>query len=497
MTFRTAVSIGCVLTTVLIAIAVAATTPAFSNDSQYYLQSGFLWADGRVSYAASLVGSRIYAVIYDNAFQTAFGPSIDAVSFALGVAYLLFCASVWLFMRGALPSSPTRDLLSLALCIAGYFWLEWTRPLAEPFLAVIVILALAAQQASGRSSSGWSFTIWACVAAGICGFGIGFRTEIALLFILILVAMAWKCSTIHGVYRGAATAVAMIGIYLVISTGPQLAFRAFTGQPMPPQLTGYLLFYKTVEDFGNPGNGPASAKLQQLGSRIVEDIPELQSINPMRVGLSGAFTNGGPAAANRLFIDAGIETLRSSPVEVAKGTLTAFVNYMLIYGGDAYVVRSDDLQAIADANDTLQRIDQVRVKQSVLRFGGDHFWPVATITEHRHALGRMLDNIPTVSVVFSLPAWIVVALALWAYTCECRRNGPINIVLVAAAFYVGSCLVAAFSQGFGQRYWLPSSFCLTLVSVSAIVATTSFVSLAQCYVNRTMNGRSAGQVHDT
>ena len=458
--------------TLFLCVYVVATPPFFSNDSQYYIQSGLLWADGKVSYAASLVGSRVFAIFFYHAFVRLFGPSIDSISIALGFSFLCFSCACWALVRAEGMRSWLQYLAATTLTLIGFGWMEWYKPLTDQFQVTVSLLALAAYRASLPCRSDRKRLSWLCAAAAICGMGTGFRSELLLLFACMCLGNGLRGIVALRVGATAAGALASILVYVASSTTPLLGFRAFTGTELPAQLTGYLLFYRPVELYGDRANGPASAELFQLGEGLKARSPEVGDLNPIRLGGDAAYVTLGARHASDLYFAAGLEALGAHPREAFLSTAAAASYYLFDMPGKFILTPIDVASTRAETKITLEGIDSLRSQVSKIRFGGDYTWPVATIADKRLVSGGLLDRVPIYHLQSILPAWLLTSLGVLAVLAGWRTGGWGNPALVAFVYYVGNCILAATSQGFVERYWLSASLPLLAVSVCTLIAVT-------------------------
>ncbi|MCD1264081.1 hypothetical protein B5M44_04075 [Shinella sumterensis] len=474
---RTLAKASLVLPSIVMAVVIAGEVPIIGKDAQYYLQSGSLWAEGKVSYAGSHIGTRIFPVLYYYFFEWALGPSIDSVSIALGVLFLAFCgAAAWLCYDG-LRSEKLRAVAFLTIIAIGFVWIDWRRPQTEPFIVILVLLGLVLVQKAFRAPNPSGQCSLLCLAALMCGIGLGFRTE--TLILLISIILVWvaagvaRQTKVNAILASAAMVFSFIGGSYV----PGLAFRALSGQPMPQQLTGYFVFFHPVEAFGNASFGPASAELAKLGAELLSHAPRRIDIEPIRLGLSGAYNSRGPKYASDLYLRAGLETITATPRAVIADTASTALAYLATRPG-TYRVDKDDV-AMADTRERLAEIDGERLEQAKWRFLGDFSWPTATIVDNRTSARPVLEGIETPYLTFSIPAWAVAALTAVALIVSLKSAQAPWVIAVAALFYIGSVMAAAFTQGFVDRYWLAASLPLMAAIVLGILKTNDRLPVTQ------------------
>lgn len=464
---KLAVRILLAVVSVALAIVVTSEVPIIGKDAQYYVQAGSLWADGKVSYAGSLIGMRIFPILYFYFFQFVFGASIDSVSISLGVLFLAFSATTVWFCYDNVRSEPLRASAFLIIVIVGFVWIDWRRPQTEPFM---VILAIGGLTLAGKAIRSRALSVQAGVLGSIallCGAGLGIRTECLILFLAVVLVWLTVGALRHEKTMALAVTGLMIVLFAIGSQAPKLAFKAFTGQDMPAQLTGYFVFFHPVEAFGNASYGPASTELEKLGKILLSQAPKTFDMEPIRLGLSGAYNLYGPKYASDLYMRAGFETVAAIPTQIAADIASSALTYLATkpfsYRMDW---RRDDVAMIA-TGERLASIDKERLELSQWRLLGDFRWPTATIVDNRTSLSTVINAIDVPHVLWSLPAWVVAALTIAALFISARTGSGPWLVGIAALLYVGSCLAAAITQGFIDRYWLAASLPLMATIVVA------------------------------
>lgn len=439
------------------ATVIAGEVPIIGKDAQYYLQAGGLWAEGKVSYAGSHIGTRIFPVLYYYFFEWALGPSIDSVSVSLGVLFLIFCgAAAWLCYDG-LKYETLRASAFLLIVGIAFVWIDWRRPQTEPFIVILALVCLVLTQKSFRTDNFFRQWLLLCIAAAICGVGLGFRTESLILLISIMIVWLLASVARRTKINALGVSAAMVVAFTAGSFAPSLAFRALSGQPMPQQLSGYFVFFHPVEAFGNASFGPASAVLADFGRDLLAEAPRPIDIEPIRLGLSGAYNSKGAKYASDLYMAAGFETVAAIPATVIADVASSTLVYLATRPGAYKIDRRNDDVAMSATRERLAEIDSERLEQSTWRFPGDYSRPTATIVDNRTAASPILKAIETPHLLLSLPAWAVALLTGVVLIASLRSGGSPWIVAVAALFYIGSVLAAAVTQGFVDRYWLAAS----------------------------------------
>lgn len=461
-----------VISLLCLTLLVASEPPIMGKDAQYYWQSGSLWAHGKVSYAGSHIGSRVFAVLYYYCFQWTFGQSIDTVSLAMATLFLVFGISIIWLCYETLKTEFIRVSMALVLMLTGLLWIDWRRPQTEPFIVILAIVVLALTQRATRASTQVQQIALLAVISLLCGMGLGFRTEALILFAAVLVVWLFAELLKGKVSRGLLSTVVMVSLFMLGSQMPGHVFRVYTGLKLPPQLTGYFVFFKTVESFGDPNNGPASSELNRLGKELMQAAPQGFEIAPIRLGLSGAFSIYGPRYASDLYTRAGIETVKANASAVAADAVSSFTKYM--WGRQlAYKVdRSSNTATLEGTRKRLAEIDQERAEQSKWRFNGDYHWPTSTITNNRLPVHQVLGAIQFPHIQWSLPAWVVTLLALSSIAISARTAVEARFLAIAMLSCLGSLTAAALTQGFVDRYWsaatLPVVVVITLFFFSFI-----------------------------
>ncbi len=447
------------------ATAVALAPPEFSPDSQYYIQSGILWAQGNVTYAGSLVGARILAILYYFLALQLFGHSIDAISLALGATFFAYAilVTVWCFREIARPGLAT--LAALIVIAIGFVWLPWHLPLTEQLAMVIVLAVLLLSASSGEPAGRSKGTYFWVAAVALAGLGMGVRSEFAILAAIMIGVQLVRFTT--PLRARLAVAAVLCVTFFISSQIPGLAFRSFTGKAMPQQMTSYFLFYKALHELGDPANGPNSMILSDLGAHARTRLAQPVQTSDARLGVGASYASLGISEANRLIRAAGLETIKARPREFTNIVLGGLSNYVFLVKGltvwqwQGIIDKRSYDERWHDAKVRIEAIDKFRAAASD-RFGGDALFPVASLFEKRLFTPPSIGALPTVAVY--PPSWIVSLIAsitlLLAF-----KNGVLSHPAPIAAIYFFSCIaLASLCQGFVYRYFMCASLPLMVTS---------------------------------
>ncbi|KKC33969.1 hypothetical protein [Devosia psychrophila] len=451
------------------AVIIAAIPPEFGKDSQYYVQAGHLWESGQVTYAASLIGSRVFAVLAYFLPQMLFGVSIDSIAIALSAIWLAFSIVLIIWIYLVAPKG-TRLVATMVALGASLVWVPWNYPLTDQFGVIISVLALGLYDLSRQHMRS---SIWLLIASAlICGLGMGFRPEPIMLFCLVVCAAVLSHPISKTFGKRALVCAAMALAFVAASMMPAVTFRLFSGQPLPAQVSGYFVFFQPVNSLGDPSFGPNSELLANLGEEVVATRADLALLSRIRLGYPEAYSLQGPEFASELYAMAGIETIAHRPIETAWLLGDAVSQYLFWqpYSWDIHYSTANHREA--STKKRLAAIDQGRVIDSP-RFGGDGTWPVGQLFEKRLSAVAALGPIRGINIPqFVPPAWTLSLLVGFLIIFGVSRGGISDVAVIAALLFLAHICLAAFSQGYVLRYG--SSASLPLL-ITGIVTLTGFV----------------------
>jgi hypothetical protein len=429
----------------LLAIARAASVPAWFADAQYYVQAGRLFHQGNVTFAGHLVGDRHVAIGYYQIFQSVFGSSADSVAIALAFTFAIAAGLVigLCFQVGAGVWLPALTAAGLVLVLAVIP--IWNSMLTDPLLLVLVLFVLNGVAWWPRVRSRW----WMIAVLGaICGLGYGVRPE--TLVLLIAVMLAGAVAYWQGIRSWAREGVTVLAAFAVGYAVQSAAWHVWIPAPKPPTYSAAFLFYLPMYYHAEPGDGPATAALARLeesaGLPLTSDF----------IGLFPVMAAGAKAHAvketDRLIARAGLELLTAKAGRLLAMFGREGVQYLRRPG--LTVERSTDPW---DARwrfmrDRLRDLDQRR-EQTSAGFGNDAWWRTETLADRHVSMVVWLRSwLPSWSMLLRLPGVLLVCgLAATAVSIAFARQHCAPC-LTACLFVIGAFIITNFSQGFDPRY---------------------------------------------
>jgi hypothetical protein len=457
-----------VLSAVTATWCLLAQPPSWYGDAQYYVQSGRLWAEGIVTYAGSRIGDRYVVVwLYQQAVER-LGASLDALSIALAMAFLVAALAV-IYLLHTIGASPRRAALASILAVAVLATEGNVErlapfmkiPMTEALFLTAMLLAVACWWAVVR---GGGHGLAALGAIGLfVGLAATLRSESPLLLGAFAAAMLLR--------RGPGqTRRQLVAITVMLTCGAAGWLATPRGWPLlfpgerPPTYRWMYLVYYPMFYLHDPAAGPANAALARLGTPRPENVPLITQM------IRRGYLDGRVAEVDGLFLRGFVEILRQHPGRV----LGFMAKEIGMHAVEPRLATGIDRRTFAErwtaSRGALETLDARRIEASAPQ-GNDAFWATATLGDRRLAFADLARrSAPHWWPIVTLPGWLLplsaaVVIARW------RRAGPGRVVAAIFLLYaVVTVTLTAAAQGYHERY---AHFPLILSALALLTVVTA------------------------
>ncbi len=437
--------------------------PIISKDSQYYLQSAILWPLGKVSFAASWIGERSFAVWIYHLFFQLFGNTLDAVVLSLVLIRLITFFGFYLFTFSILKKPTSRNIVFSLIVLLVSFSEIFLIPATENICLMLLSIAIGCLALASENKD---LNILKYLSVFLMGIAFSIRSEILLLPIIFLF--------FYFLDKRKFEVKLFLPTLFLFAGGFQFhtaLWQTWVPKEKPQSYRAAIGMFRPFYIYGFGKNGKNSQRLGAiLKTPPSEKIPYWKS-----VGLTYKLL--GPKESNRLVSMVGFEAIIKNWEKLIKISSQDFISAMKNTGKFTFELKKTKTLKLELLSD-LERFDDARIQASSL-FGSDFTYRTADLVRQPQKHTRFTP-IPEISILANirLPGlFLFICLFLSILTSAILSKW---IYLTIPVYGLSVSIISTILQGANYRYFsiaLILSFVWSLILICKLLRIRSRKSI--------------------